>query len=564
MKITMAFPLFRRELAEVTHRTNWYAFVRLLFLIVIALPGLISLYIFHGWSTEVLRDIILFMVALASNALFYGLVIAHQNATYQRTLAGVWIVLDILLITFLIYANGGIESRLIILYTVPILMAAAIFGRVATYLAAAVSSFMYIGLIVGDYTGVISAVGRLDSSLHENFAYVITTLCFFPSVMIVIALAVDFITKLLITKESEAQESLAALQRAQEIAKIGSWEWDMATNQITWSEGLTKILETYHATQPLSYEEYMMFVHPEDRDAHHKTVAIALRKKKSFTTNYRIVMPDESVKYVHGEGQLLSNRSGAVTKIVGTAQDVTEMHHLDDTKREFVSLTSHQLRTPATGVKAYLALLADGYAGPLTHKQQTFLKKAYAANERQLDTIDSILSLASIESGKLTLHKQIMDFKDIVRNCVPHHRPEARKKKQKFSTKLTRKPVIIQADSLHLQMAIDNLVSNAIKYTPEKGTISIATHATATAVYLDVTDNGIGIAKDNIPSLFRKFSRLSDPASKTVDGSGLGLYLAKYIVTRHRGTISVRSRHGEGAQFRIKLPLVRQRKDRTK
>lgn len=556
----MAFPLFRQESAEISQRTGWYAFVRLLFLIVIALPGLISLYAFHGWSSEVLRDIILFMIALASNALFYALVILHKNTTYQRTLAGIWIGLDILLVTFLILANGGIESRNVLLYAMPILMAAAIFGRLATYIAAAISGMVYATLIIGDYFGALPVTGRADVTLHSNVAYVVNAVSFFPAVLIVIALAVDFITKLLIAKEHEAQESLVALKRAQDIAKIGSWEWDVTTNQITWSEGLTKIFETYHAIQPLAFEEYLQFVHPDDRENHHKTIATALRKGRPFTTDYRLVMPDGTYKYAHGEGQLVINKDGSIIKVVGTIQNVTEMYHLDEAKNEFVSLASHQLRTPASGVKAYLSLLIDGYAGaPLTRKQQSFAKRAYDANERQLDIIDSLLSLASIESGKLILHKETINFNDIVRRCLLHHRPEARKKRQKFTTHLARSSILIQADDSHLQMAIDNLISNAIKYTPEKGSVVVSTRTTTTAAYLEVTDSGIGIAKSNLPSLFQKFSRLSDPASKTVDGSGLGLYLAKYIVNQHRGTISVRSRHGEGAQFRIRLPLTRKR-----
>lgn len=553
----MAFPLFRRDTAEVSHRTSWYAFVRLLFLVAIALPGLISLYVFHGWSTEVLRDIILFMVALASNALFYGLVIIHYNATYQRILAGIWIGLDVLLITTLIYANGGIESRLIILYTVPILMAAAIFGRVATYITAGTASLVYISLITGDYYGVISAVGRLDESLHTDVAYVTNTISFFPAVMIVVALAVDFITKLLIAKEQEANESIAALKRAQEIARLGSWEWNVSKDEITWSEGLTKILHIYHVQPPLTYEQYLQFVHPDDRETHHKIISTALKQKKSFTLDYRILMPDASIKYVHGEGQLVFNRSGSVTSIVGTAQDVTDARHLEDTKSEFVSLASHQLRTPASGVKAYVSLLIDGFAGKLTRKQLAFAKKAHEANERQLDIIDSLLSLASIESGRLVLHKQAINLNDILRQCLPEHRLEARRKKQKFSSHLSRKPIFIQADPTYVRMAIDNVISNAIKYTPEKGAVNITTRSTSFSAFCEVTDSGIGIPKASLPALFQKFSRLSDPASKTVDGSGLGLYLAKYIVDQHHGAISVRSHTGQGAQFRIRIPMLK-------
>jgi signal transduction histidine kinase len=270
-------------------------------------------------------------------------------------------------------------------------------------------------------------------------------------------------------------------------------------------------------------------------------------------------MPDGQAKYVHSEGQPFLDRDGNLTKMFGIAQDVTNMHHLDDAKREFVSLASHQLRTPASGVKAFLSLLIDGYAGTLTRKQHQFVKKAYEANDRQLDIIDNLLSLASIESGKLVLNREPVNLNDIIRACLPHHRLEIREKKQKLSTHLPKKPLIIKGDASHLQMAVDNLISNAIKYTPEKGVITVSSHMDEHAAYLDVIDSGIGIAKADIPSLFQKFSRLSisTSTSGTVGGTGLGLYLAKYIIKLHRGTISVKSRRGEGAQFRIKLPLAK-------
>jgi signal transduction histidine kinase len=104
-------------------------------------------------------------------------------------------------------------------------------------------------------------------------------------------------------------------------------------------------------------------------------------------------------------------------------------------------------------------------------------------------------------------------------------------------------------------MVIDNLLSNAINYTPEGGRITVTIRASSASAFIDVADTGIGIAKQDLPMLFGKFNRLNAPASKTVGGSGLGLYIAKQIVDRHGGTISVRSAVGEGSAFTMRLPL---------
>lgn len=548
------------EAAEITQRVSWYIFVRLLFLLAIGIPGTIAIYLTEGLSEQAWRDIYLLLAGLASNALFYALGKIKTDSTYQTYLAITWIILDILLISALIFANGGIESRSPILYTIPILISAALLGRQATYIAALVCAVIYSALIIGDYFGIITSVGAFDPTLRTNLRYVIQTVSFFPAIILVIALAVDFITKLLIKEQRQATNSLNALVRAQETAKLGSWEWDIANDQITWSAELYKIFELQPGGERLRFDTYLGMIHPDDLRSQKQIISRCVRKKTAFKVDHRAIMADGSVKYIHGEGRPIVDQNGTVIKLTGTAQDVTEMYHLDIAKREFVSLASHQLRTPASGVKAFLSLLADGYAGNLTKKQLEFVRKASRSNDRQLEIIDNLLSLASIESGKLSLNKTPIDLHELVKRCLPHHLPEIKKKRQRFSINEAGTPLIIRADPSHAQMAIDNLISNAIKYTPDKGTITVSLSATKTSAYLTVEDNGIGISRKDLPALFQKFSRLNDPVGKTVDGSGLGLYLARYIVELHGGAITLKSRHGVGTQFKIKFPLATNRK----
>jgi signal transduction histidine kinase len=551
----MARTYSNAQAIDIRQRIRWYAMVRFLFLLALTLPGIISLYAFEGFSPQVVQNLALLAIALLSNVLFYVLIRSHENIRYLKTLTAIWIGLDILLATTVIFTNGGIESRSPILYTLPILISAAIFGRIATYVAAVICSQLYMTLILADYAGIIQTIGAFDPTLRTRLPYVINSIVFIPSILLVIALAVDFITRLLIEKQHQAADSLEALVRAQHIAKMGSWEWDIRHNEVSWSEGLLNIFGVRDHPERFTYEKYLTHIHPDDTAMHRRTIDNAIRHRAPFKVDHRIILEGGEGKYIHGEGRPILDKHGHLVKLSGTAQDVTELHNLDDAKREFVSLASHQLRTPASGVKAFLSLLLDGYAGDVTRKQREFLRKAYESNDRQLDIIDNLLSLAAIESGKMKLRKSPQDITKIVRKCLRDQKPEIRAHKHRLVTKFAKNPIIVNADATHLQMVIDNLISNAIKYTPDNGSISVGTTGSGNSVYIDIEDTGIGIRPDKHSALFKKFSRISDPSSRTVGGSGLGLYLAKHIAILHRGNITVRSQIGKGTRFRIRLPI---------
>lgn len=556
----MALRFAEIEVNDISKRTKWYALVRLMFLLAIAGPGLLSIYMFQGWNLTAQNAAFISLIAIGSNLIFYILLRLLRSPTYHAFLGMIWIVFDLLLITLFIYVNGGIESRSPILYSVPILISAALFGRQGIYMSSLSSVVLYIGLIVSDYLGVIQSTGAFDPSLRTNLPYVVNTICFFPSILLVIALAVDFITSLLSEKQQQLRESIEALERAQDIAKLGSWEWQINSDKIFWSKELYRIYGIPLRKGSLRITEYFDLIHPDDVAQNRKIIRSAIKRKVPFKIDHRIIQPDGTIKFLHGEGRPELDRDGNVIRLSGTSQDVTEMYHLDLAKREFVSLASHQLRTPASGVKAFLSLLLDGHVGALSRKQREFAKKAYDSNDRQLDIIDSLLSLASIEAGRLTMFKETTDLRQLTGQCIDAHRSAAREKKLHLSYAKPKTAVQVTIDANSIQMAIDNLLSNAIKYTPPGGTVRIKLRAQGASAYIDVEDTGIGIAKKDLPLLFQKFSRLSDPASKTVGGSGLGLYMAKYIVELHKGKITVRSTHGQGTCFTLRLPLSTKKK----
>ncbi len=223
-------------------------------------------------------------------------------------------------------------------------------------------------------------------------------------------------------------------------------------------------------------------------------------------------------------------------------------------KDELLSLASHQLRTPATGVKQYVGMVLQGFAGHITTEQTTLLEKAYASNDRQLQIINEILHLAKIDAGRIVLAPTPTDLNELITDIVTEQRPDIQAANHGLKLELPKKPVIIQADSHMLRMAIENVLSNAIKYTPSSGKIGIRLFQRIGHTYIRITDNGVGIAKHDQREMFKQFTRLPNEMSQHVGGTGIGLYLAKHLVELHGGAIVVDSKQGKGSTLTIILP----------
>jgi PAS domain S-box-containing protein len=235
-------------------------------------------------------------------------------------------------------------------------------------------------------------------------------------------------------------------------------------------------------------------------------------------------------------------------------RDITEEQALDKAKEEFVSLASHQLRTPATAVKAILSMLTSGDFGELTPRQKHFINKAIATNDRQLSIIEDMLHAARIDAGKMQLSVTEVDIVTLCNDVVKEQLRDIEAQKLTISVADCPQELYVVADPVKLRMVLDNLVSNARKYTPKGGRINVRALSLEKKVKVEVADNGVGIHNSDIHKLFNKFSRVDNHLSAEVGGSGLGLYLVKHIINLHRGSIHVASEPGRGSTFTVELP----------
>jgi PAS domain S-box-containing protein len=542
-------------LPDLISRTRWYIFIRWFALLAIAMPTVLSLFIVDGLSAQVVRDALLGIVAIASNSIFFITSrIIKSEASYKK-LAISLIITDILLISGVIFINGGIESRSVILYTIPILFSAALFGSSAIYKTTFSIIAIYDFMIIGEYLNLFHTVGAFDPWEHTYFSYVVNTVISFSAIFLIVGVIVDFITKIMAVKEQQVSASLAVLKFVQEIAKFGSWEWDVKEDVITWSDELFRIFGLKPSSSAPDYKNYIKSLHPDDRKLVNQAVQRSLKTAQPYSIEHRVIMPDGSVRYIHGKGHPISDKSGKVIKIFGTAQDITKAKQLDEARNEFVSLSSHQLRTPATAVKQYLGLLLEGYAGKLSEDQNVFLRTAYDSNNRQLTIVDDLLNTAQIDSGNLKLRKSNIALVELLNQIIDEQLFKFKDKKQtiEFNTKYKRMDYV--ADERRLRMAIENLVDNAHKYSPANGRIKINLSKNSKSIKIEIKDNGIGIAKKDLPKVFKKFSRVDHADSVAQSGTGLGLYLVKKIIVLHGGKIQVQSEINKGTKFIITLPI---------
>jgi PAS domain S-box-containing protein len=232
-----------------------------------------------------------------------------------------------------------------------------------------------------------------------------------------------------------------------------------------------------------------------------------------------------------------------------------ELQELNRSKDEFISLASHQLRTPASGVKQFLGLLLEGYAGPLSEQQMSFAQKAYDSNNRQINLVNDLLQVAQVDAGKVKLSKAAVDLAALVADVVDEQQDVFKGRQQRVTTELPASEVIELVDAARLRMVLENLIDNASKYTPHGGTIVITLSVTSGDIHIAIADSGVGIEPEAQVKLFKKFSRIPNELSEAVGGSGLGLYWAYKIVELHGGAITVASRLPDnGTIFTVSLP----------
>jgi PAS domain S-box-containing protein len=236
-------------------------------------------------------------------------------------------------------------------------------------------------------------------------------------------------------------------------------------------------------------------------------------------------------------------------------QQQEELQLLNESKDAFISLASHQLRTPATAIKQLLGIMLEGLYSDLPPELLPFVQRAYESNERQIAIVNSLLRVAQLDAGKVMLRKLPTDINQLLLDVIEEQSDSIAERKQHVIFETTPDTVTANVDYKYLRMALENLLDNASKYTYPEGSITITTSSKGGQITISIQDTGVGIGPADLAQLFEKFKRIPNDLSPTVSGSGLGLYWVREVIKLHEGDIEVTSTLHKGTTFTIHLPL---------
>ncbi|TWB43810.1 signal transduction histidine kinase [Nitrospirillum pindoramense] len=365
------------------------------------------------------------------------------------------------------------------------------------------------------------------------------------------------------------------LALATQAGGIGVWEWDLATQALVWDERMFQLYGVDpNAEQPLTYALWQSRCHAEDLGRMQAEVQAALRGETPLDTEFRIRLPDGTVRHIQTSGKVERDANGQATKIVGVNWDVTaaresaralaaekrRAEEANRAKNDFLANMSHEVRTPMNGVVGMVQLLLDTTG--LTPEQRGYAETIRDSADALLGVINDILDISKLEAGKVDLEDLSFDLGDLVEGVAAILAPRARDKGVELGVLVVEEARRHwRGDPTRLRQLLLNLAGNAVKFT-DRGWVSIVVTCVADAapgprrLRFTVQDTGIGLSEDQAKRLFQKFTQADASVTRRFGGTGLGLAICKQLVELMEGDIGVESAPGQGSLFWFELPLA--------
>ncbi|NET73538.1 MAG: response regulator, partial [Sphaerospermopsis sp. SIO1G2] len=388
--------------------------------------------------------------------------------------------------------------------------------------------------------------------------------------------------------EIKVEERTAALKESQERWQLalqgtndGIWDWNFRTNQVFYSTRWKQMRGFADHEIGSSIKEWSSLIHPDDYERIMFALADHLAHKTPFfQEEYRVKCKNSSYMWVLDRRQALWDNQGNVVRVVGSETDITsrketeqkllkineqltltnaELQRATKLKDEFLANMSHELRTPLNAILGLSEGLQAEIFGSINPQQKKAIATIESSGIHLLELINDILDLSKIESGKLELQLAPVSITNLVDSTLSFVRQQALQKNIQLTVKITDFLEKVVIDELRISQVLINLLNNAIKFTPDGGSVSLNLKKEDPFLVISVIDTGIGISPENINKLFLPFVQLDTKLSRQYSGTGLGLALVNRLVDLHNGVVSVESELGKGSCFTVKLPYNQNR-----
>lgn len=363
---------------------------------------------------------------------------------------------------------------------------------------------------------------------------------------------------------------------AAESAEIGLWFWNLTEENIYSTPKCNEFFEI-SPYEPMNYEAFLEVVHPDDRQNLIDTFTESQKNGTEYDVEYRVIYSDASVHWLSTRGKTYLDTDGNPVNMMGVVRLITDRKNADEelsrvyarekkardeaedanrTKDYFLALVSHELRSPLNAILGWTKILLTKEVDDETRRNalQTIERSAMSQAKLIGDLVDS----SRIASGKLRLEMRPMNIFDAVNTVFNSQKPTAEAKKINLAFNYNTEYATVFGDLVRLQQVFTNLLTNALKFTPEGGNISVNLSADDKKVLISVEDDGQGINAETLPHIFRQFSQGEQMVSREQAGLGLGLSIVKTLVEKHEGTVAAKSEGaGKGSVFTVVLPLIK-------
>jgi PAS domain S-box-containing protein len=392
----------------------------------------------------------------------------------------------------------------------------------------------------------------------------------------------------------EIGESSAALRASEERlrlalegSKMGTWDWNLLTNRVTWDDYMYPLFGQAKNQFDGTIDSVITVIHPDDRSRLKRALRQAVEEKHDLDVDFRIKDSNNKIKYMSSRGRVFFDSSGKAVRMTGVTLDVTAAKQIEQDlsrakeaaeaanqeKDQFLAIVSHELRTPLTPVLATIAMLETDKEIPAKIHQELEMIRRNIEVEARL--IDDLLDINRIVRGKLDLHRQVVDVRPLLEHAMQNYcLAAAAKKNIHVSVEITASETHVFVDSSRITQVFWNLLQNACKFTPSEGAINVRVYneyrrmstreggadgkETLADIVVEISDTGIGISRETLPRIFNAFEQGDRSRNRSFGGLGLGLAISRAIMELHGGTISATSQgKDKGATFAIRLHTVK-------